>query len=68
MENKRLMDFAMILLLIVAAVLVLTVSLLVFTFIFAWVADLIDNGYAVIHSVALVFAALIIAVAICLKK
>ena len=68
MDNKRLADVAMLIALFLALVLVVAVALLIFTFIFAWVADLIDNGYAVIHSVALVFAALIIAVAIYLKK
>lgn len=68
MDNKRISDFAMLIVLLLVLVLVLAVSLLVFTFIFAWVADIVDNGYAVIHSVALVFSALIIAVALIIKK
>ncbi|MBR1973327.1 MAG: hypothetical protein IKA33_01455 [Candidatus Methanomethylophilaceae archaeon] len=51
-----------------AIVVALTVSLLIFTFIFAWVANIIDDGFAVIHSVALVLSALIIALALYFKK
>lgn len=68
MENRRIADFAILIVLMLALVLAIAVSLLIFTFIFAWVADVVDNGYAVIHSVALVFSALIIATALFLRK
>lgn len=68
MDNKRLADIVMLLLLVLAIVVALTVSLLIFTFIFAWVANIIDDGFAVIHSVALVLSALIIALALYFKK
>lgn len=68
MENMRIADLATLLLVMLALIAVIAVATLLFTFIFAWVVDVIEGGYQVIHSVALVFSSLIIAAALIVRK
>ncbi|MDD7423913.1 MAG: hypothetical protein PUK31_02780 [Candidatus Methanomethylophilaceae archaeon] len=67
-ENKRVEDALVLVASILMMIVALAVSVLVLTWIFSWVADVVNNGYAVIGSVALVMSSAMISAALIFRK